>query len=78
MSVDNVTDRIARIVENDGNSAVRRTLRVAQSDVMALLSEFMDVKKLDMTAERTEHGYALSINADVVRFYEVGKTTESE
>ena len=67
-----MTERIAKMIENDGNGAIKRVLRVAQSDVLALLCEFMDVTKLDMTAERTENGYELIIRADVARFYDVG------
>lgn len=73
-----ISERIARMIENDGSGAVKRTLRVAQSDVAALLREFMDVTKLDMSAEKTENGYTVKIIADVSRFYEVGRTTENE
>lgn len=73
-----ISERIARMIENDGSGAVKRTLRVAQSDVAALLREFMDVTKLDMSAEKTEDGYTVTIRADVSRFYEVGRTTENE
>ena len=52
-------------------------LRVAQSDVMALLCEFMDVRKLDMTVDVAQGGYALTVTADVARFFDVGKTSES-
>ena len=72
-----VTERIARMIENDGNAAIKRVLRVAQSDVMALLCEFMDVRKRDMTVDVAQGGYALTVTADVARFFDVGKTSES-
>ncbi|MCH5165814.1 MAG: hypothetical protein J1G01_05380 [Clostridiales bacterium] len=71
--MDGMTERIAKMIENDGNGAIKRVLKVAQSDVLSLLNEFMDVTKLDMTAERTENGYELCIRADVARFYDVGR-----
>lgn len=73
-----VTERIARMIENDGNAAIKRVLRVAQSDVMALLCEFMDVRKLDMTVDGANDGYTLKITADVARFFDIGKTSEIE
>lgn len=73
-----VTERIARMIENDGNAAIKRVLRVAQSDVMALLCEFMDVRKLDMTVDGADDGYTLKITADVARFFDIGKTSEIE
>ena len=76
MGMGEMSERIARMIENDANGAIKRTLKVAQSDVMALLNEFMDVDKLDMTAERTESGgFTVNIRADVLRFYDVGRTT---
>lgn len=73
-----VTERIARMIENDGNAAIKRVLRVAQSDVMALLCEFMDVRKLDMTVDGANDGYTLKITANVARFFDIGKTSEIE
>lgn len=73
-----VTERIARMIENDGNAAIKRVLRVAQSDVMALLCEFMDVRKLNMTVDGANDGYTLKITADVARFFDIGKTSEIE
>lgn len=71
-----VSERIARMIERDAKGEINRTLRVAQSDVAALLREFMDVTKLDMYFERADNGYELTIKADVARFYGVGKTSE--
>lgn len=76
--MDGMTERIARIVENDANGSVKNALKVAQSDIMMLLCEYMDVVKLDMTADRTKNGYVVNIKADVARFYEVGRTSELE
>lgn len=63
-----VAERLTKILENDSSGAIKRTLRVAQSDIIALLSQFMELDKLDMVAERTENGYKLRISADVDRF----------
>ncbi len=72
--LDNVElDRITRMVENDGDGAVKNTLRVAQSDVVTLLGEYMDIEKLNMYVEREGNGYRLKIDAEVGRIYEVGK-----
>lgn len=76
--MEGMTERIARIVENDATGGVRTALKVAQSDIMGLLCEFMDVVKLDMTADKTPSGYVLNIRADVARFYDVGRTSEIE
>ena len=66
---------MARMLENDEAGSLRGTLRVAQSDLINLLGEFMDVKKLDMGVEKADGGYKLTITADIGRIYEVGKTT---
>lgn len=71
-----VSERIARIIENDANAVIKRTMRVVQSDVMALLSEFMDVSTLDMSVEGGDGGYNLTVTAKVARIYDVGKTSE--
>lgn len=66
---------MTRMLENDEAGSLRGTLRVAQADLINLLSEFMDIKKLDMSVEKAEGGYKLTITAEVGRIYEVGKTT---
>ena len=66
-------DRITRMVENDGDGAVKNTLRVAQSDLFTLLGEYMDIDKLDMSVERADGKFRLKIEADVNRIFEVGK-----
>ncbi len=76
--MDDGIDRLIRIVENDGDGAIKRTLGVVQSDVLDVLSEFMDVKRLNMAVKRENGGYALIIDADVSRFYDAGITTEQE
>ena len=73
-----ITERIARIVENDASGGIKSVLKVAQSDIMMLLCEYMDVVKLDMTADKTKSGYVVNIKADVARFYDVGRTSEIE
>lgn len=73
-----ISERLARIIENDGNGEIKRTMRVAQSDVMALLCEYMDVNKLDMTVDKADSGYTVKITADASRIYNVGKTSDSD
>lgn len=65
--------RLTRMLENDEAGSMRGTLRVAQSDVMNLLCEFMDVKKLDMRVEKSGDCYKLTITADVNKIYDIGK-----
>lgn len=65
--------RMAEMLETDAVGNVRNTLRVAQSDVMDVLREFMEVKKLDMRIDRAGNGFKLTIHADVERIYDVGK-----
>lgn len=67
--------RLERVIENDGNGVINRTLRVAESDVAMILSEYMQVRTLDMRAEKVQDGYALEIKVAVDRFYDIGKTT---
>lgn len=74
----NNIDRLIRIVENDGDGALKRTLGVVQSDILDVLGEFMDVKRLNMAVKRENGGFALIIDADIARFYDVGRTTECE
>ena len=71
-------ERLKRIVETDDVGEVKDTLRVAQSDVMALLDEFMDVSRLDMRVDKTEEGYRITITADADRIYGVGKISIDE
>ena len=73
-----ISERISRMIENDEYGNVKRTLRVAQSDIMALLCEFMQVEKLDLSVDKKESGYMLKITADVSRIYDIGKTSEIE
>ncbi|MDE6293055.1 MAG: hypothetical protein K2L88_00335 [Clostridiales bacterium] len=74
----NVSERLARMIENDGNGEIKRTVRVAQSDVMMLLSEYMDVTKLDMTVDKADSGFTVTITAAVSRIYNIGKTSDAE
>ncbi|MCM1368527.1 MAG: hypothetical protein NC184_06950 [Roseburia sp.] len=66
-------ERILRVLENDAMGAVNSVLRVAQSDVAALLGEFMSVRRLDMTADKTDIGYRITIAVEADRLYDVGK-----
>lgn len=70
------TERIQRVLENDAMGAVNDALRVAQSDVASLLGEFMSVRKMDMTADKTDNGYKITISIDADRIYDVGKIGE--
>ena len=74
--MNDVSERIARIIENDANGVIKRTMRVVQSDVMSLLSEFMDVSTLDMSVEGGEDGYDLIVTAKVARIYDIGKMSD--
>ncbi len=66
--------RIMRVVQNDATGAIERTVRVAESDVAALLKEFMDVKSMSASVSGEDGHYRLLIEAEVSRFYGVGKT----
>lgn len=70
--------RLQKMVRNDTDGMAKRTLRIMQSDVCALLCEFMDVTKLDVAAERTEQGYTVKITAQAARLYDVGHTTDAD
>ncbi|MDE7406612.1 MAG: hypothetical protein K2M89_07055 [Clostridiales bacterium] len=74
----NVSERIAKMIENDGNGEIKRTMRVAQSDIMALLSEYMDVTKLDVTVDKCADGYVVNIAATASRIYNIGHTSDVE
>lgn len=73
-----ISERLARMTENDYDGEIKRTLRVAQSDVMSLLSEYMDVTKLDMTVDKSDGGYVITIAANASRIYNIGKTSEEQ
>ncbi|MDE7463646.1 MAG: hypothetical protein K2M48_01335 [Clostridiales bacterium] len=75
--VTDVTERLKRIVENDKGGEMNDTLRVAQSDVMSLLCEFMDVSRLDMRVQPTDSGYRITITADADKIYGIGKIDAS-
>ena len=72
-----ISERIAKMIENDEGGAVKRTLKVAQSDIFALLSEYMDVKTLDVAADRTDDGFVVKITASAARIYNVGNTSDA-
>ncbi len=78
--MDMLTDaeRLKRMVENDAGGAVKDALRVVESDIMALLSEFMDVSRLDMCVVKGDGCYKLTVTADVDKFYEVGMLSDRE
>ncbi len=69
--------RIADVVENDLGGSIKTTLCVARSDICAVLAEFCDVRKIGMSVQSVDGNYKLIIEADITRFYEVGKITES-
>lgn len=73
--MDDYLRRIADVVENDADGSIKTTLRVARSDIAAVLAEFCDVRKIGMRVDKTEENYKLVIEADVMRFYDVGKTS---
>lgn len=66
------------MIENDGNVEIKRTIKVAQSDVMMILSQYMDVTKLNMTVDKTAEDYAVTITANASRIYSVGNTSDTE
>ena len=66
-------ERLKRIVESDAGSEINDCMRLAQSDVMALLCEFMDVTRLDMRVQPTDEGYRVTITADANAIYGIGK-----
>ena len=72
----NISERIAKMIENDEGGTVKRTLKVMQSDILMILSEYMDVKNLDVSADRTDDGYAVKITAHAARIYNVGNTSD--
>lgn len=74
----NISERLAQMIENDVNGEIKRTMKVAQSDVMMILSEYMDVTKLNMTVDRCEGGYIVTVTANAARIYNVGKTSDTE
>lgn len=74
--MDDYLRRIADVVENDADGSIKTTLRVARSDIAAVLEEFCDLRKIGMRVDKTENSYKLIIEADVLRFYDVGKTSE--
>lgn len=69
----NAVERLKRIVESDAGGEINDAMRLAQSDVMALLCEFMDVTRLDMRVQPTENGYRVTVTADANAIYSVGK-----
>ena len=74
----NESERIAKIIENAGNGEIKRTMRVAQSDIMMLLSEYMNVTKLDVSVDKSADGYTVNITANASRIYNVGHTSDVE
>ncbi len=66
--------RIMRVVRSDATGSIERTVRVAESDVAALLGEFMDVKRMSASVTGEDGNYRLLIDVDVARFYGVGNT----
>ncbi len=66
--------RIMRVVRSDATGSIERTVRVAESDVAALLGEFMDVKRMSASVTGEDGTYRLLIDVDVARFYGVGNT----
>lgn len=71
-------ERLKRMVESDAGGGINDTMRLAQSDVMELLGEFMDVTRLDMRVEQSNGGYRVTITADADTVYGVGKIDVGE
>lgn len=74
--MNDITERIARMIENDANRTLKRTMSVLQSDVCVLLGEFMDVTKMDMSISDSQTGYDIVITVHASRIHSVGNTTE--
>ena len=64
--------RIMRVVENDMNGEIKKTLTVMQSDLSALLSEFCALKTMNIWAERVGGAYRINIEVTADRIYEIG------
>lgn len=70
--------RLQKIVEIDSVGAIKKTLSVAQTDIMSTLCEFMAVEKMDMTLDCEKDGYKLVIVAKVANIYGIGDISQSE
>lgn len=73
-----ITERLARIIENDVNGEIKSAVKVAQSDVMMILSEYMDVTKLNMAVDKCADGYTVTITAHASRIFGVGNISDTE
>jgi len=73
-----IGERLKRMVENDGGGEIKKVMRVVESDVMALLCEFMDVARLDTRVQKNGDGYMLTVEASVDKFYGVGNLSVLE
>lgn len=73
---DNSSERLKRMVENDEFSILKKALKVAQSDVMSVLCEFMDAESIDMRVVKNGDRYILSMVVEVNKFYDVGTLSE--
>ncbi|MCH5351537.1 MAG: hypothetical protein J1F39_06195 [Clostridiales bacterium] len=67
-----VSDRLKRMVELDTNGEIKNTLTVVRADLLALLSEFMNVKSLQLRLDGDEGAYILTAEAEVSSVYSVG------
>lgn len=71
----NYSERVKRIVEQDAVGAVRAVMRVVESDVVSLLSDFMSVRHADFDVESDGNGgYVITIKAEADRFFDMGRT----
>ena len=68
------TERVKRIVEKDSIGALNDIMSVVQSDIADVLGEFMNVTGMNVSLDSYGHGgYTVKIDANVDRFYDIGK-----
>lgn len=68
------TERVKRIVEKDSIGALNDIMSVVQSDIADVLGEFMNVTGMNVSLDSDGRGgYTVKIDANVDRFYDIGK-----
>lgn len=66
-------DRLKTMIIGDRLGAMKQTVKVLESDLMWVFSQYTDAERLELKVTKTERGYTFDIKADAVDIYEVGK-----
>lgn len=66
-------DRLKTMITGDRLGAMKQTIKVLESDLLWVFSQYTDAEQLELKVTKTDRGYTFDVRADAADIYEVGK-----